>query len=268
MEGITRTGRVSAAHRGSGPGRLVARTLALVGLIGALLAMLLPAAAQAFPLSTMRVSSRIFPSGLLVPGGEFGTIPVLGGGVALTAPQYVYEPSTPPGTLGTVYEFMFWDVDATLITTDRATFAVSSSEPSLATAWYMPVCVVSSSCSGGGTTAVTTWAFSLTSYKVLPGTPIKSVTPSTAWTAPSTTVSTATAVTIDALSYQGAIPVTPLSGGTVFSKWFVFGGTTTVSGPANEDLSVPAGESPYAIAFYYYVAPHTKPICIGYPYCI
>jgi len=67
-----------------------------------------------------------------------------------------------------------------------------------------------------------------------------------------------------AQSYIG--PHSVISGGTVFSSWFVFGGAgSTVSGV---NLSVPASESPYAIAFYYYYQPFHKPICIGFPHCI
>jgi hypothetical protein len=237
--------------------------LALALLMGAALLMFVPAPAQAGPLSAVvALGSKLFPTGTAVPGGVSGTILALrGSSVTLKAPQYLYQPATPPATSPTVYEFMFWDVHTTLIATEKAKFTVPSTGPVLATAWYLPVCVTSSC--GGGASAVTTWAFSLTNYKVLPDTPIDSVTPTSAWTSPSTSVSTATAVEIEAQSYIGT--ETPTSG-TVFSSWFVFGGASTVS-ISGLDLNVPAGESPYAIAFYYQYTGY-KVICIGYPHCI
>jgi hypothetical protein len=215
----------------------------------------------------MVISSQLFPGGAAVPGGLSGDIKVSPGWPAsLTAPEYIYQPSTPPGTLGTVYEFMFWNVDSRLIPTENALFKVPlGDEAPSATAWYLPVCVVASSCPGGGAPAVTTWAFSLTKDDVLPETPVASVTPASAWTSPGTSVSTATAVSITAASELGAYGVA--TGGTVFSSWFVFGGASTVT-VSGLDLAVPAGESPYAIAFYNQFTPYHKPPCIGAPHCI
>ncbi len=231
--------------------------------MGTVLFVFMPVPAQAGPLSAVvALGSKLFPTGTPVPGGVSGVILALrGSSVTLKAPQYLYQPATPPATSPTVYEFMFWDVHTTLIATERAKFTVPSSGPVLATAWYLPVCVTSSC--GGGSSAVTTWAFSLTNYKVLPDTPVGLVTPTSAWTTPSTSVSTATAVDITAQSYLGTETSTS---GTVFSSWFVFGGakTVTISGL---DLNVPAGESPYAIAFYYQYT-HSPIICIGFPHCI
>jgi hypothetical protein len=226
-----------------------------------------PAVAGASPASaTMTISSNVFPSGATVAGGLSGTVPVTAGSsVTLTAPQYLYQPSVPPGTLGTVYEFMFWDINSALVNKATAEFRAPSSGSSFsAGAWYLPVCVVSSSCGSGGPTSVTTWAFSLTNDEVLPGTPIGSVSPASAWTPPSTSVSTATVVNVDAVQFLGAH--SKLSG-TDFRSWFVFGGGgSTVSGL---QVQVPAGESPYAIAFYNEYSPHLPPIpCIGYPHCI
>jgi hypothetical protein len=246
---------------------LVARKVASALLVGAAFFMAMPAVAQASPApAKITISSDIFPTGATVPGGLSGTVPVTGGSsVTLTAPDYVYQPSNPPGTLGTVYEFMFWDVNSTLVNTGTATFTAPAAGTAFtAGAWYLPVCVVSSSCGGGGPSSVTTWAFSLNNDKVLPNTPISSVSPSSAWTSPSTSVSTATAVQIDALQLLGAHSK---FFGTEFRSWFVFGGEgSTVSGL---ELQVPAGESPYAIAFYNQYNSHLPPVpCIGYPHCI
>ena len=235
-------------------------------LIGAAAFGTVPAVAQAGTLpETMTLSSNVFPGGAPVPGGLSGTVAVAeGSSIKLTAPQYLYQPSVPPGSMGTVYEFMFWDVNSRLAGTEMAQFtAPSSGLPFKATAWYVPVCVVASSCPDGGSSAVTTWAFSLTNDQVLPGTPISSVNPASAWASPSTSVSTATSVNIGASAFLG-----PHSkfGGTVFSSWFVFGGGgATISGL---DLTVPAGESPYAVAFYNQYSFHLPPPCIGYPHCI
>ena len=235
-------------------------------LVGAALFGSVPAVAQAGTLSErMTLGSSLFPSGTAVPEGLSGSVAVpQGAPVKLTAPQYLYQPSVPPGSVGTVYEFMFWDVNSTLASTETADFTAPSSGLAFkATAWYLPVCVVASSCLGSGPSAATTWAFSLTSDQVLPGTPISSVSPASAWVSPSTSVSTATAVNIAASAYLG--PHTKF-GGTVFSSWFVFGGGgASISGL---DLGVPAGESPYAIAFYNQYSFHLPPPCIGYPHCI
>ncbi len=243
--------------------RSASTKLAFAVLMGTVLFVFMPVPAQAGPLSAVvALGSKLFPTGTPVPGGVSGVILALrGSSVTLKAPQYLYQPATPPATTPTVYEFMFWDVHTTLIATERAKFTVPSSGPVLATAWYLPVCVTSSC--GGGASAVTTWAFSLTSYKVLPDTPIGLVTPASAWTSPSMSVSTATAVNITAQSYLGTETSTS---GTVFSSWFVFGGASTVT-ISGLDLNVPAGESPYAIAFYYQYT-HSPIICIGFPHCI
>ena len=249
------------------PSRRISGRLALGALLGAAFFTALPAVAQASPPpATMTISSSEFPSGTTLPGGLSGTVAVTGGSsVALTAPEYVYEPSDPPGALGTVYEFMFWDVNSTLINTGSADFTAPEGGTSFsAAAWYLPVCVVSSSCSGRGPTSITTWAFSLTNDEALAGTPISSVNPSSAWTAPSTSVSTATSVKIDALPFLGAHTK---FASTDFKSWFVFGGGgSTVSG---YELDVPGGESPYAIAFYDQYSFHVPPVpCPGWPHCI
>src|SRR5579872_5945942 len=88
--------------------KLILRPLVLVLLSGALLA---PAAAQA---ATVSLSSLVFPAGTAVPGGMKGTVHVSGGKDTLFAPAFVYQP--PPkgsaaGTPGTVYEFMFWNIN-------------------------------------------------------------------------------------------------------------------------------------------------------------
>jgi hypothetical protein len=256
-----------SSHRRTGAvlSRLVSTKIAPAAVIGAALLMFSPAAAQAGPASaTVTLGSDLFPTGTAIADGVSGTIPVSpGSSVTLTAPQYLYQPPTATDPSAAGYDFMFWDVNSTLITTAEANFTVPAAGGDLgATAWYAPMCVEPSSC-GGGASYVTTWAFSLTADEVLPGTPIQSVAPGSAWTSPSTTVSTATAVNINALPYLGAH--TKYSGSTVFSSWLEFGGTGTVSGLV---MQVPQGESPYGVAFYNQYKPFTKPICIGYPHCI
>ena len=246
---------------------LVPKKLACAVLLGAAVFASIPAVAQASPASArVTINSEVFPTGTSLPGGLSGSVPLTAGAsVTLTAPEYVYQPSVPPGAPGTVYQFMFWDVNSALINTGTAHFTAPSGGTAFgATAWYLPVCVVSSSCSASGPTAVTTWAFSLANDKVLPGTPVDSVSPSSAWTTPSTSVSTATAVKIGALPFYGAHTK---FFGQPFSSWFVFGGGgATTSGL---DLQVPAGGSPYGIAFYSQYSFHIPPTpCPGYPHCI
>jgi hypothetical protein len=202
--------------------------------------MFIPGVAQAAP-SVMKVSSSLFPSGTPVPGGMSGAVLVSGGKLGtLTAPEFIYQSPTPPSTAGTVYEFMFWDINAVLKRKEKAAFIAPGGTTFQATAWYLAT-------GGGGCvgvcppTAVTTWAFSLNTYKVLAESPIQSVLPATAWTSPSTSVLTATAVNIAASESLGTPP-------TNFRSWFVFGGGKfTIKGA---HVIVGAGESPYAIAFY------------------
>ena len=105
--------------------RSISKRLAVGALISTALLGGIPAVAQASPAAaTMTISSDTFPSGASLPGGLSGTVAVTGGSsVALTAPEYLYQLSNPPGTLGTVYEFMFWDVNSTLINTASADFS-------------------------------------------------------------------------------------------------------------------------------------------------
>jgi hypothetical protein len=201
--------------------------------------MFIPGVAQAAP-SVMKVSSSLFPSGTPVPGGMSGAVLVSGGKLGtLTAPEFIYQPPVSPSTAGTVYEFMFWDINAVLKPRRKAAFIAPGGTTFQATAWYLAT--GGGSCPGVCPTAVTTWAFSLNTYKVLTESPIQSVLPATAWTSPSTSVSTATAVNI-AASESLSTPFTK------FTSWFVFGGGKFKIKGAH--LIVGAGESPYAIAFY------------------
>ncbi|MFI5042200.1 MAG: hypothetical protein ACHQNA_10205 [Acidimicrobiales bacterium] len=237
--------------RGGAPEEdLVSRLTSKVGGLALALAtavmLLAPATAQATSTATVVLGSKQFPSGAAVPGGLAGLIPVPGGSsVTLWAPGYVYKAAVPPATAGTVYQFIFWDVNTILVKTAKARIPTPAGGGVVrATAWYLPVCVVGPC--GSGPSAVTTWAFSLTANKVLSGTPISSVTPPVAWTSPGTSVSTATAVDIAAAYCFGTCTT---ASWTTLVSWFVVGGagTVTISGL---DLTVSAGASPYAIAFY------------------
>ena len=230
---------------------------AFVVMLGA--TMFVPRVAQAAP-SFMKLSSRLFPSGAPVPGGMSGAVLVSGGKLGtLTAPAFIYQPppASTPTAPGTVYEFMFWDVNAVLKPKEKATFiAPAGGTIFQATAWYLPI--GGGSCAGPCPTAVTTWAFSLNAYKVLPESPIESVLPATAWTSPSTSVSTATAVKITASEYLGTHTKSSF---TKFRSWFVFGGGKVAISGAK--VSVGAGQSPYAIAFYYQGGLPPLPKCKG-----
>lgn len=251
--------------------KLISVPFALAFLLSA--ALLAPAAAQAkTPSATLTLKSEVFPShaaltggmsgtipGTPLTGGMSGTIPVSGGSsVSVTAPAYVYVPpptTAPSGTAGTIYQFEFWNANGTLKTKAKATFTAPSTGAFQATAWYIPT--------GGGTCGtpttppcpapqVTTSAFSLTKNAFLPGTPIMAAT--SGWTSPSTTVFTAQDVTITAFDFLGAHTKYNF---TLFRSWFAFGGSgITASG---RNLAVPAGESPWAIAFYKQVTASPPP---------
>ncbi len=245
--------------------RVARRGGVLAVALAAAAVLLAPAAAQAKSTATVVLGSRVFTSGTAVPGGLAGSIPVSGGAsITLRAPAYLYQPATPPATGGTVYEFIFWDVNSILVTTAKAKIATPAGGGVVgAVAWYLPVCAVGP-CGGSGPTAVATWAFSLTADKVLAGTPIASVTPASAWTSPGTSVSTATAVDIAAAFCFGTCTTTSW---TTFSSWFAFGGAGSVT-ITGGDLKVAAGASPYAIAFYRHGSYHPIPTpCPGYPSC-
>jgi len=224
--------------------KLILMPFALALLAGA--ALIVPAAAQANPsTATLKLGSEVFPSGKVLTGGMSGTIPVVGGStVTVTAPGFVYVPppaTAPAGTPGMTYEFLFWNADGTPKSTATATFAAPGSGSFDATAWYIPY--------GGGCSSmcpppqVSTWAFSLTKNAVLPGTPIMAAT--SGWTSPSTSVLTAENVKITAFSFLG--PHTKFSW-TSFHSWLALPSAGTKASGVN--LTVEAGKSPYAIAFY------------------
>ncbi len=260
--------------------------LGVCALLSAGFATIIPSAAEAAPApETVTIATEVFPTGGALSGSLSGRVSVYAGAkVTLTAPEYVYEPpstSSTPSTTSTtgttsnypsLYEFMFWDADATPFSTEKATFTVPASASNIsATAWYLAICVpgvtapASSSC-GGGTPTLSTWAFSLTKHEVLTETPISSVT-GAPWTAPSATVPTTTPpVKVTAFSFLGTHSK---FGGTEFSSWFVLGAPSaiTISGI---DLTVNAAISAYAIAFYNeYTGPMPPPVpCVGYPHCV
>lgn len=176
--------------------------------------------------TTMYESYRVFPSGAHVPGsGSTTSVLKQGGTNTLTAPQSI------PGTVaGTAYGFLFWDIDGHLYTHRTAKFRAPTQAAFAADAWYWLTSGV-----GGppGPTYVTTYGFSLLTHKTLPGTPIASVVPASAWTSGLASVSTTASVMITA-----ANPVD-------FVRWLAPGATAT-----GTQLAVGAGVSTVAIAFY------------------
>ena len=221
MKALTRSGK-----------QLVSIALACVGLTSLALQPVAAHAANLYPLTkpggtTMYQSYRVLPTGAKVPGsGSTTSVLKSGGSDTLTAPYVI------PGTIaGTAYRFLFWDIDGRLYMHRKAKFVAPSHQAAFAAdAWYL--------LTGGGScpgcpTYVTTYGFSLPEHKTLPGSPIASVVPSSAWTPPSASVSTTTAVTITA-----ANPVE-------FVKWLAPGATAT-----GTQLAVGAGVSTIAIAFY------------------
>jgi hypothetical protein len=228
------------------PVRLISMTFALA--LAAAAVMLTPAAAAAKTASaTMTIGSYDFLTGKPTPDPISGTVRVTpGSSVTLTAPQYLYEPPATPTASPTVYEFIFWDANATLGTKEKDTFTAPPTASAFkATAWYVPV----GGCSGTCVPAVSASAFSLTNYAPLPGSPIGSVSPSSAQTGPNS-VSTTSAAVISA----GAVKITAANClgpctkflRTTFVTWFQLGDGKI----ANPLLTVPADGSSIAIAFY------------------
>jgi hypothetical protein len=177
----------------------------------------------------MHEGYRVLQTGTRVPGAGSATSVLLAGSKnTLTAPDLI------TGTTGTVYEFLFWDIAGHLHTQRTATFTAPAHQAALAaTAWYLQTgggpCTIPTGCPTG----VTAYGFSLVEDAALAGTPIASVTPSSAWTAPSATVWTTTSVTMTATN--------PLE----FVRWLARDATAT-----GVQLAVGAGVSTIAIAFY------------------
>ena len=176
--------------------------------------------------TTMYEGYRVLQTGGRVPDSG-STISNLTRG----KPETLTAPASIPGTTtGAAYAFLFWDIDGHLFTHRRATFyAPAHAAAFFATAWYLQT----GGSGGPGPTAVTTYGFSLITDRTLPGTPIASVAPSSAWTAPSASVSTTTSVTITAAN--------PLD----FLRWLAADATAT-----GTQLAVGSGISTTAIAFY------------------
>jgi hypothetical protein len=166
----------------------------------------------------------------VMPGGA--SVPVSGSTISSLAPGHrdtLMAPDSIPGTApSTAYAFLFWDIAGHLYLRPRATFVAPSAPVFAATAWYE-----FTGPGGPGPTAVTAYGFSLPKDAFLPSSPIASVTPSSAWAAPSNSVSTTTAVTITA--------VDPLE----FVQWLAPDATAT-----GAQLAAGAGVSTLAIAFY------------------
>jgi hypothetical protein len=262
-----RRSRSLSSQRSSHPSRWraakrsVATKLALCSLIGAVLFLMVPTASQAGPVAaTLILNSEVFPGNTPLSGGVSGTIPgTAGSKVTLTAPGFIHEPAPTPSSstttatapsLPTVYEFVFWDVNATAFTAAKAVFRVpSAGGPFFATAWYLEVCILgvttTTGCGGGGPT-LRTWVFSLTEQHVLPGTPISSVSPASDQTSP-TSVSTATPpVKVTALTFFGVLNKFVQ---TRFISWFAFGAPSGVL-ISGLSLQVNDAESVDAVAFY------------------
>jgi hypothetical protein len=178
-------------------------------------------------MSSMSLSLKLFPDGTVLQ--DLGSIPVTGGGsVTLSA--------FPTITLsGVTYGFLFWDTEASVSSDASVTFHAPGSDFA-ADAWYI------AEGGGPGGTGVGAYAFSRNEHKVIPGTPIGSVTPAGAWSGPpSTSVSTTTSpnpVQITALA-----EIAPYG---LFLKWLQFG-NGTASGSV---LTVPSGGASTAIAFF------------------
>jgi hypothetical protein len=184
--------------------------------------------------TTLTLNYKAFPSnGNLLNVGTFN----VDGAVKLSAPENFYDK-------GVTYEFLFWDLNGSRNIHRDVDFTPPSDPTALATAWYLPTgggpCPKGQVCDG-----VTTWAFSLNDDKVIPNTPIASVTPKGAWTgAPSTSVNTNLGAVV--IAAQPLIP-----GFGKFKSWLELP-NTAVKG---NDLDVGAKGSAAAVAFYGFPEP-------------
>jgi hypothetical protein len=201
-------------------------------------ALSMPAVAQAQP-STMLLSSRLFPSGALVPDGVSGAVRLKPSStVTLIAPKYLYVPGTAT-TEPAGYEFLFWDANGTMSTTQTVKFTAAAAGAFYARPWYESMCVPGDThCVGGGGGAELS-AFSLTANKPLKQSPIAAVSPSTAQTGPNTASTALGPVTITAAAKLGTSTLPPglLPPYYALNSLFQFAGNGTIAG---QTLTVPA----------------------------
>lgn len=194
---------------------------------------------------TVTIKYRVFPDGSNILPPE-----VVTGSVKDTAKATLYSK-----TSGVAYEFLFWNIGGRLNLDPTINYTPPKKD--FATAWYLQTG------SGPGSPcqpncAVATWAFTLSGDRVLKGvTPIGSVTPASAWTSGSTSVSTMGGpVTVTA-----ADTVTSPAGAQQFVKWVVLAGKAV----PGKSFSVPAQTNSDDIGFFRLEpAGPTKPI---YPPC-
>jgi hypothetical protein len=228
-----------------------------------------PAAQAKSPSYAMlQVRSQEFPNNVPVPGGESGLLKITSGStVNLTAPAYIYVPPTASDPSPQFFQFAFWDVGATpsLPTAGHGKaeqptsvkFKAPSAGAFDATAWYLPYgggCPTGESCP----TSVTAVVFDESQDKPVPGlNPIATVTPLSAWTAGTATVSTnGVSPTIDAQkcvggtfeAQKGPFGFHGCTSSQVFSTWLGSGTSSTAD-------KVPAGDGGYVIAVTDYAPP-------------
>jgi hypothetical protein len=220
---------------------------------GALFLAIVLSGGAASAAGTWTVQYKLFPDGSqgalpnpLVTKGKFTTI----------------AKRTLPGPPKVTYEFLFWNVNGVSTTSNLTERKLSEPAPPAgknnATAWYLAT-------GGGGKCApncsVATWAFSENQNAVIANTtPVASVSPSSLWSTPSTSVSTETSspsVTIMARASLGVSPkFSPL-----FQRWQELPKTKI----AGSSLTVPADTSAEAIAFYRQLAAPPPNPCLGKP---
>lgn len=154
-----------------------------------------PAAAKCPPGTLMQQGSNAIDTGATVPGTGSTTTCLSPGKI-----EHVTAPKLIPCSHKLAYGFLFWDINSHLYTRPSVLFKAPSSGSFSATAWYKES---GCGCTGpgcGGTSNVYTYGFEVDKNMRLKGTPIASVTPSSAWTAGSQEVFTKSAVTITAVN--------------------------------------------------------------------
>jgi hypothetical protein len=206
-----------------------------------------PVASASGGSATMDLAAMQFPSGGPISGATSGSIPVTPGStVNLTTPATLPDSADSQDQ----YQFLFWDVDGTLETTESTSFTAPGAGTTFdAYAWYR--LTGPSTCSGSCPPALATWAFSAPENEVLSGTPIQSAT--SGWTPGSQDVLTADAPSVTALQHfaPSYISLKQQLLYPPFIKWLTFFGSgLTTSGVDGITLNVPANESPWAIAVY------------------
>ena len=177
---------------------------------------------------------RVFPTGDTFKPTETVNNVAEGTSVTVSDNGPFYEaPPVDSGYDYCIYSRLFWNAAGKISSSQSVTATIKG--VTVVTCWYQH------GCSPGGTgTSISTYAFDVAANAAMAGiTPISSVTPSSLWTSPSTTVTVPT-------SGNAVIDARDSISGKNFNEWLVFGAGSV----AADKLTIPSKSGGFYIAFY------------------